>query len=181
MAVNTVTQTISSASALRKGAGERKLFAANKASRDSALPAAIAVKGTAEAGTVSATGATTLQKISGGSRLVSPRDALVTARLEAKLASEVQTLNQASKNAGEVAAILQTTSDAVTRIDANLGRMAELADAALQHGVSDIERAALNHEFAELRAEVDEIADATKFSNAAILDGANSFTATILR
>ena len=62
MAVNTVTQTISSASALRKGAGERKLFAANKASRDSALPAAIAVKGTAEAGTVSATGATTLQK-----------------------------------------------------------------------------------------------------------------------
>ena len=69
---------------------------------------------------------------------MSPRDALVTARLEAKLASEVQTLNQASKNAGEVAAILQTTSDAVTRIDANLGRMAELADAALQHGVSDI-------------------------------------------
>ncbi len=181
MAVNAVTQTISSASPLRKGAGARELFAANKASRNSALPAATSAKRAATAdtaGTAVASSAATLQKLSSGSRLVSPRDELVTARLESKLASEVQVLRQASKNAGEVSAILQTASDAVTRIDANLGRMAELADAAAGHAISDAERATLHNEFAELRAEVDEIADATRFSNSAILNGANSFTAT---
>jgi flagellin len=173
-----VTHTISSASALRKCPDARKFFAANKAVRDTALPgAAPTSKSTAAAATTSASGVSTLNKLSGGSRLVAPRDELVTARLEFKLASEVQVLNQASKNAGQVSSILQTAA-AVQRIDAKLDRMAELADEAAGYSVSDSQRAVLNNEFADLRAEVDDIAGVAKFSNSALLDGANNFTAT---
>ena len=179
MAVNAVTHTISSASVLRKGPDARKFFAANKAVRDTALPGAATIsKSTAAAATTSASGVSTLNKLSGGSRLVAPRDVLVTARLEFKLASEVQVLNQASKNAGQVSSILQTAAAAVQRIDAKLDRMAELADEAAGYSVSDSQRAVLNNEFADLRAEIDDIAGAAKFSNSALLDGANSFTAT---
>lgn len=177
MAVRPVFHTISSASSLRKGADARELFAANKARRDSALPGAVASNAALATSGAAAQSVTPLQKLSGGSRLVAPRDTLVTARLESSLASEIQVLNQASRNAGEVSAILQTAAAAVTRIDANLSRMADLADAALRPDVSDSQRAVLNSEFAELRAEIDDIAGATNFSNSAILNGANSFTA----
>jgi flagellin len=172
-----ISKTLSSASEVRKNATARAHFAGNTAKRETGLPPAISLKSASAAAGATAAGGAALKKLSGGARLVAPRDELVTARLESNLASDIQVLNQASRNAGEVSAILQTAAAAVGDIDAKLERMAELATAALGSGISDHERAVLDNEFAELRDEIDALAGAARFANAPILNGANRFSA----
>ncbi|MBR46706.1 MAG: hypothetical protein CMM31_09565 [Rhodospirillaceae bacterium] len=83
MVASILSQTLSSAAELRKNATSRDHFAGNKAKRDTALPPAIALKNAAAFLAASgAANAAALNQLSGGSRLVAPRDELVTARLE---------------------------------------------------------------------------------------------------
>lgn len=118
-----------------------------------------------------------LKRLSFGARFIEPKDRIVTAGVDQKLTREIQTLKQASRNAGEVSSILQAASASATLIDDNLTRMAVLADQAADVNLSSAERGILHEEFAELRAEIDDYAGAAKFANSPLLDGANSFTA----
>jgi len=118
-----------------------------------------------------------LRRLSLGARMISPRDRIVTAGVETKLAREIQTLKQASRNAGEVTLILQAAAASAELIDGILTRMAELAGQAATFGLSNAERGILHEEFSELRTEVDVFADAATFANSPILNGTNSFAA----
>ena len=86
-------------------------------------------------------------------------------------ATEVAGLKAGKANAGEASALLQVADAALTSISKKLASMQTLADDAKGAGLSDFDRAALNSEFADLRAEIDEIAQTTTFNGVNILQG----------
>ena len=92
------------------------------------------------------------------------------------MTSQVRGLNQATRNASDAISLASTADGALGSIGNNLQRLRELAVQSSNGTNSASDRTALNAEATMLIAEVDRIADQTKFNGIALLDG--TFAAT---
>lgn len=115
--------------------------------------------------------ATSLQRLSTGSRINSAKDDAAGLQIANRLTSQINGLNIAVKNSNDGISMAQTAEGALEQSTAILQRMRDLALQSANGSNSGEERKALNQEVTELKKELDRIANTTSFGGRKLLDG----------
>ena len=115
--------------------------------------------------------ATSLQRLSTGSRINSAKDDAAGLQIANRLTSQINGLNIAVKNSNDGISMAQTAEGALEQSTTILQRMRDLALQAANGSNSEGERKALNQEVTELKKELDRIANTTSFGGKKLLDG----------
>jgi len=118
--------------------------------------------------------ALSLQRLSSGLRINSAKDDAAGLAISQRFTAQINGLNQAARNASDGISLAQTAEGALGEITNNLQRIRELAVQSRNATNSTTDRAALQTEAAQLRAEIDRVAASTAFNGVKLLDG--SFT-----
>ena len=117
---------------------------------------------------------TSLQRLSSGLRINSAKDDAAGLAIASRFTSQINGLDVASRNANDGISLAQTAEGALTEVTNNLQRIRELAVQSRNATNSASDRAALNTEAQQLKAEIDRVASSTNFNGVKLLDG--SFT-----
>lgn len=120
--------------------------------------------------------ATSLQRLSTGSRINSAKDDAAGLQIANRLTSQINGMGVAIKNSNDGISMAQTAEGALEQSTTILQRMRDLALQSANGSNSPEERKALNAEVAELKKELDRIANTTSYGGKKLLDG--SFQAT---
>jgi flagellin len=121
-----------------------------------------------------ATMATSLQRLSSGLRINSAKDDAAGLAIAERFTSQIRGLEQANRNANDGISMLQTAEGGLDEVGNMLQRMRELAVQSKNGTVSKEDRASLNNEFAELKAEISRIFKTTEFNGTKLLGSTNS-------
>jgi len=84
---------------------------------------------------------------------------------------DIRSLQTAQRNASQAGSVLQIADGATSTVAAMLDRMKELATQAASDNVSADARGKLQAEFTQLQAEIDRIAESTRFQGQTLLTG----------
>jgi len=117
-----------------------------------------------------------MQRLSSGLRINSAKDDAAGLQISDRMTAQIRGLNQAARNANDGISFAQTAEGGLQEITNMLQRMRELAVQSTNGTNTTADRTALNNEYAQLKAEIDRIADNTKFNGKVLLNG--SFSAT---
>ncbi len=112
-----------------------------------------------------------MQRLSTGSRVNSAKDDAAGLAIGTRMTAQTRGLSMAIRNANDGISLLQTSEGALDEVTGALQRMRELAVQAVNGTNNASDRAALDLEVQQLKAEVDRIAVSTQFNNQALLDG----------
>lgn len=115
--------------------------------------------------------ATSLQRLSTGSRINSAKDDAAGLQIANRLSSQINGLNIAVKNSNDGISMAQTAEGALDQSTAILQRMRDLSLQSANGSNSTEERKALNSEVNEMKKELDRIANTTSFGGKKLLDG----------
>ena len=115
--------------------------------------------------------ATSLQRLSTGSRINSAKDDAAGLQIANRLTSQINGLNIAVKNSNDGISMAQTAEGALEQSTNILQRMRDLSLQSANGSNSKEERGALNAEVTELKKELDRIANTTSFGGRKLLDG----------
>ncbi|HEU4774221.1 MAG TPA: flagellin [Lysobacter sp.] len=118
---------------------------------------------------------TTIQRLSSGLRINSAKDDAAGLAISQRFTTQIRGMDQAARNANDGISLAQTAEGALGEIGNNLQRIRELAVQSRNATNSVDDRAALQKEVAQLKSEIDRVADNTNFNGTKLLDG--SFTA----
>ncbi len=121
--------------------------------------------------------ATSLQRLSTGSRINSAKDDAAGLQIANRLTSQINGLGVAVKNANDGISIAQTAEGALQQSTEILQRMRDLSLQSANGSNSAAERKALNDEVNQLKSELTRIAETTTFGGRNILDGSFGSTA----
>ena len=119
------------------------------------------------------TTASAISQASRGPRLVQVKDT-VSLTQSGRLAARIANTTQITKNLGNFATGLQVAEQGLSTIGDKLAEIKALVEQAMSPERSFIERARLNVQFEELRAEIDSIVEETTFNGLSLLDGNGS-------
>src|SRR5919112_1771826 len=108
--------------------------------------------------------ATSLQRLSSGLRINSAKDDAAGMAISERMSAQIRGLNQAARNANDGISLSQTAEGALGEVSNNLQRIRELAVQARNATNSASDRAALNAEAQQLKAEIDRVASTTSFN-----------------
>ena len=115
-----------------------------------------------------------LQRLSSGLRINSAKDDAAGLAISDRFTSQIRGVVQAARNANDGISLAQTAEGGLGEITNNLQRIRELAVQSRNATNSATDRAALQTEAAQLRAEIDRVAGSMAFNGVKLLDG--SFT-----
>ncbi len=115
--------------------------------------------------------ATSLQRLSTGSRINSAKDDAAGLQIANRLSSQINGLNIAVKNSNDGISMAQTAEGALEQSTEILQRMRDLALQSANGSNSTEERKALGQEVNELKKELDRISNTTSFGGRKLLDG----------
>jgi len=115
--------------------------------------------------------AQSLQRLSSGLRINSAKDDAAGLAISERFTAQIRGLNQATRNANDGISLAQTAEGALGTIGANLQRIRELAVQSRNATNSSTDRAALNTEAQQLKAEIDRVASTTSFNGVKLIDG----------
>ncbi len=115
--------------------------------------------------------ATSLQRLSTGSRINSAKDDAAGLQIANRLSSQINGLNIAVKNSNDGISMAQTAEGALEQSTSILQRMRDLSLQSANGSNSEKERTALNSEVGELKKELDRISNTTSFGGKKLLDG----------
>ncbi|ACY31197.1 flagellin [Comamonas thiooxydans] len=118
--------------------------------------------------------ATSMQRLSSGLRINSAKDDAAGLAIAERMTTQVRGLTVAMRNANDGISLAQTAEGALSSVGSNLQRIRELAVQSRNATNSDEDRAALDAEVQQLKAEISRIARDTSFNGTKLLDG--SFT-----
>jgi flagellin len=118
--------------------------------------------------------ATSLQRLSSGLRINSAKDDAAGLAISNRFTAQINGMDQAARNANDGISLAQTAEGALGEITNNLQRIRQLAVQARNATNSASDRAALDTEAQQLKAEIDRVASTTTFNGVKLLDG--SFT-----
>jgi len=110
------------------------------------------------------------ERLSSGKRINSAKDDAAGLQISSRLTSQINGLNQASRNANDGISLAQTAEGALDEYTNNLQRMRTLAVQAANGSNTQADRTALNAEFQELETELTRISDQTSFAGQNLLD-----------
>lgn len=121
---------------------------------------------------------TAFKRLSSGFRINSAADDAAGLQISNRLSSQINGLDQATRNANDGISLAQVAEGAFEEITNSLQRMRTLAVQA-QNGISnDDDKAALQKEFKALREEISRVSNTTEFGGQALLKG--DFSAKVL-
>ncbi len=120
--------------------------------------------------------AKSVERLSSGLRINGARDDAAGLAVRELIRADIATLQQGARNAQDGISMLQTMEGAMAVMDENLIRMQELAEQAATGAYSAEQREIMNAEFAEMAAEIERIANNTKFNNISLLNEAPTAT-----
>ena len=115
--------------------------------------------------------ATSLQRLSSGLRINSAKDDAAGLAISERFTTQIRGMDQAARNANDGISLSQTAEGAMGEISNNLQRVRELAVQSRNATNSASDRAALNKEVVQLKAEIDRVAGQTEFNGVKLLDG----------
>src|SRR5512133_3139206 len=118
--------------------------------------------------------ATSIQRLSTGLRINSAKDDAAGLAISERMSSRVRGLNVAARNANDGVSLAQTAEGSLGAIGDMVQRMRELAVQSSNATNSATDRNALQTEVAQLKLEIDRVAQSTTFNGTKLLDG--SFT-----
>ena len=122
--------------------------------------------------------ASSLAKLSSGSRVPTARDDAASLAIGSRLEAEVAGLNQASINASQATSMLQIADGALSEINDVLVRLKSLSVQSSSGQLSDTERGLLDSEFQQLLSEIDRISSDTEFNGNPLLNGGDIVAST---
>ena len=114
---------------------------------------------------------TAMERLSSGKRINSAADDAAGLAISTRMDSQIRGINMAIKNANDGISMVQTAEGALQEVTDMLQRMRELALQAVQGSNSADDRAALDAEVQQLKAEIDRVSESTSFNAQNILDG----------
>jgi flagellin len=114
---------------------------------------------------------TSMQRLSSGLRINSAADDAAGLAISQRMASQVNGMNVAIRNANDGISLAQTADGALASVGNSLQRMRELAVQAQNSTNSGSDKDSLNQEFQQLGAEIGRVLGGTSFNGAAILGG----------
>ena len=114
---------------------------------------------------------TAMERLSTGKRINSAQDDAAGLAIASKMTSQINSLDQAVRNAGDAISLVQSADGAMIEITNMVQRMRELAIQSISDTNTVSDRAALNLEFQALAAEVSRIGGNTQWNGGNILDG----------
>ena len=112
-----------------------------------------------------------MQQLSTGKRINSAKDDAAGLAIAARMTQNIQSLNQAVRNAGDAIVFIQTAEGATNDITSMLQRMSELAVQAANATYSPEQRGYLDQEFQQLKQEIVRIAETHQWNGFPILNG----------
>jgi flagellin len=115
--------------------------------------------------------ASSLQQLSSGLRINTAADNAAGYAIVQGMTSQINGLGQAAKNANDGVSLAQTASGALTEIVTNLQTMRSLAVQSLNASNSSTDRADLDAQFQQLKADINSVASQTQFNGVNLLDG----------
>ncbi|WP_343559810.1 flagellin [Kiloniella sp. b19] len=118
----------------------------------------------------SADAASSVAKLSSGSRIVRASDDAAGLAVSTQLTGDINVLKQAGTNASQAASILQIADGGLARISDTLQRLKVLAAQSLSGAVTDTERGFINAEYSALNTEVGEIVTRTTFNGQQLIN-----------
>lgn len=111
------------------------------------------------------------ERLASGRRINSAADDAAGLAISNRQTSQIRGLDQAVRNANDGISLIQTAEGALDETTNILQRMRELAIQSANGIYSDADRATLDAEVQQLKAEIDRIAETTSFNGQNILDG----------
>ncbi len=111
------------------------------------------------------------ERLSSGRRINSAADDAAGLAISNRQTAAIRGLDQAVRNANDGISLIQTAEGALEESTNILQRMRELAIQSANGIYSDTDRATLNAEVQQLKAELDRIAETTTFNGQKVLDG----------
>jgi len=115
-----------------------------------------------------------MERLSSGLRINSAKDDAAGLAISDRMTSQIQGLNQASRNANDGISLAQTAEGALQESTNILQRMRELAVQSANDTNSASDRQSLQAEVNQLKQELDRIAENTSFNGQTLLDGSMS-------
>ena len=115
--------------------------------------------------------ATSLERLSTGSRINSAKDDAAGLQIANRLTSQINGLGVAVRNANDGISLAQTAEGALQQSTNILQRMRDLSLQSANGSNSESEREALNSEVGQLKKELDRISNTTTFGGRQLLDG----------
>lgn len=122
-------------------------------------------------GSASDAASSSIAKMSSGTRIVKPSDDAASLAISNKLRADIVSLEQAGRNASQGASLLQVANGAYDRIADMLTRMKVLATQVINGTLSTTERLYAQQEFDNLRTQITNTAEQTRFAGVALLTG----------
>lgn len=116
---------------------------------------------------------TSLQRLSSGLRINSAKDDAAGLAISQRFTAQINGLDQAARNANDGISLAQTAEGALSTITDNLQRIRQLAVQSANATNSSTDRAALNTEVTQLKAEIDRTANSASFNGVKLLDGSS--------
>ncbi|MAA55517.1 MAG: hypothetical protein CMK43_10245 [Porticoccaceae bacterium] len=114
---------------------------------------------------------TAMQRLSTGKRINSAQDDAAGLAIASKMTSQINSLEQAVRNAQDAISMVMTIDGAMVEITNMVQRMRQLAIQAISDTNTNSDRAALNLEFQALSQEVSRIGGNTQWNGGNVLDG----------
>ena len=118
--------------------------------------------------------ATSHERLATGLRINSAKDDSAGLAISERMTSQINGLNQATRNANDGISLAQTAEGALSEVGNNLQRIRELAVQASNGTNSQEDRDALQAEVLQLQSEIQRVAEQTSFNGTKLLDGSFS-------
>ncbi len=112
-----------------------------------------------------------MEQLSTGKRINSSRDDAAGMAIASWMNSEIRSLNQAVRNAGDAVSLLQTADGATSEISNMLQRMRELSVLSVNDTYNGVQRGFMDMEFQQLKKQIVQIANNTEWNGFPILNG----------
>jgi flagellin len=112
-----------------------------------------------------------LQQLSSGLRINTAADDAAGYAISQSMTAQINGINQASRNANDGVSLAQTASGALQEVVNDLQTMRDLAVQSLNATNSTTDRANLDAQFQQLKADINSVATQTQFNGVNLLDG----------
>ena len=119
-----------------------------------------------------------MERLSTGKRINTAQDDAAGLAIASKMTSQINSLDQAVRNAGDAISMVQSADGAMIEVTNMTQRMRELAIQAISDTNTSSDRAALNLEYQALAAEISRIGGNTQWNGGNIIDGLNGTAGT---
>ena len=115
-----------------------------------------------------------IERLSSGLRINKAADDTAGLAISQRMNNQVRGMQQANRNVQQANNMMQTAEGGLNQIHGILARMRELAVQSASDGVNGDDRASIDLEFQQLKAEITRIGDGTEYNNMKLIDGSRA-------